>query len=394
MIPDAIEVGRMDLAIHSPFVFGLTLIGPTASCHARLTDLRRSLNAIGQQSPPVAHGFGGNFIVDQVQSLVDPHQSLAVPIPHEWLDEQMTISHRSPTLTIRFLSPFCAQLPRRYGRGADDSRDSRAGYFDTRRFPVVDFARRLIRRLAEDLAFNFAGIEIDDSAIELLDPPGLRSLHWIKWQYGSPLAPKSLFGVMGRIQVRVRHPHLLAALVLGQFTGVGEKTNFGLGRYFLEEVQKAIPAECPPFLRAQRKQPLILSAFDMPGVAREAERLGEPHEAIASLTQEILRGGYTPRPAFRFLLPGTKLRVVAVPSRAERALQRGVHELLAPVLDRFLSDSSIAYRKGLGRHTATERIARAYREGWRWALRSDFHRFFDSVDHTLLREKTRSLCAR
>lgn len=79
--------------------------------------------------------------------------------------------------------------------------------------------------------------------------------------------------------------------------------------------------------------------------------------------------------------------MLAVPSRSERALQRGVHEILMPVLDRFLSDSCQAYRRGLGRRTAAERIHKAYHAGWRWALRSDFHHFFDSVDHRLLRQK-------
>jgi CRISPR-associated protein Cas1 len=61
--------------------------------------------------------------------------------------------------------------------------------------------------------------------------------------------------------------------------------------------------------------------------------------------------------------------------------------MLSPVLDRFLSDSCQAYRRGLGRKTAAERIHKAFGEGWRWALKADFHRFFDSVDHALLRDK-------
>lgn len=420
MMPDAVEVGRMVFENDEPFAFGLNVWGDNQrDCQRRFGRLIEGLQHIGSQSrsskalrhtrssanddaPPRIGagrknptlpggkdemGLRGNFVVSEVQSLVDPDSEQLVAIPDIWIDQMVELSKRASNgLTLRWLSPLCAQLPPRFGKH-NDQPDSRAGFFDQQRFPLADLLRRLQRRLTEEFSIPCS---ISDRSFEqavLLTPPNLDRLHWIKWQYGPAQFPKSLFGVMGRIKIQTEDNSLLRLLVLGQFSGVGEKTAFGMGRYIIEEVQSALPDNVPRFLRAVRGKSLIELAMQQPEVEQEAQRLGESIGHVRSLARRVVDPGYEPEPVIRFLLAGAKSRLLSVPSRAERALQRGVHEILMPVLDRFLSDSCQAYRRGLGRKTAAERIHQAYRQGWRWALRSDFHHFFDSVDHALLREK-------
>ena len=389
VIPDPVEVGRMELAAGSDYALGLTLWDPQPSdCLGRWNRLAHALHEIGQQQTRTGQrGLGGNFTIERVHSLVDPNCQIPLAIPADWIDAQVDYARRRPRLTLRWLSPLCAQLPRRFGKRFDQVGDSRAGFFDPQRFPLADLCRRLLERLTNSFQCDFSHLTGDDSEIHLLDPPGLTSLAWIKWMYGRQEETKSLFGVMGRIVVQVDRPELVLPLVLGQYTAVGEKTNFGLGRYVIEETQAALPPGTPRFLRATRARTLVQLAMEHPSIEQEAERLNESVGHVRRLAKQIVANDFEPQPVERFLLPGEKPRLLAIPSRAERALQRAVHELLSPVLDRYLTDSCIAYRKGLGRHTAADRIHRAFREGWRWALRADFHRFFDSIDHRLLREQ-------
>ncbi len=85
--------------------------------------------------------------------------------------------------------------------------------------------------------------------------------------------------------------------------------------------------------------------------------------------------------------PGGKARVLSIPMRMDRALQRVALTKLAPALDQFFEESSLAYRRGLGRKRAARRLRRAFQEGYRIALRSDFAQFFDTIDHALLRDR-------
>ncbi len=390
VIPDAVEVGRMNLHKGERFHFGVTLWDRDAKhCEDRWQRLLMGLQHAGKQSSRESgtRGLGSNFTVKEVVSLVDPQSDRPVSIPDEWIERQVDVAKKKKSLTLRWLSPLCAMLPSRFGKPEGKFGDQRAGYFDTMRFPIADFSNRLLRRLGEEFFFDLPSIHVDHADVELLDPPGLGRLHWIKWRYGAGKKKNSLFGLMGRMVICVHRQDLIRPLILGQYTAVGERTNFGLGRYVIEEVQSALPSYVPTNLRARRSVGLVELAFAAPVVESEAHRLNISVSDARSVATKIADGHYQPTPAQRFLLPGEKPRVIALPSRSERVLQRAVHELLLPVLDRFLTDSCQAYRRGFGRQTAAQRIQKAFGQGWRWALKADFHHFFDSVDHTLLRDK-------
>jgi len=175
--------------------------------------------------------------------------------------------------------------------------------------------------------------------------------------------------------------------VLGQYTAVGEKTNLGLGRYVIEELQSVMPIGLPRHLRVPRASSLVSVAM-----ARSLE-IGNTTDSpvnkkeLSEATELVEAGRYEPQCVHRFLLPGDKPRLISVPSRIDRILQRGILETLNEPVDTFLSESCIAYRQGLSRKNAADRIRLAYQQGYRWSLKADFHRFFDSIDHRLLEDK-------
>lgn len=400
VIPDAIEVGRMKLEQNSLYAFGVTLVDhDRLQCESRFEGLVHALQQIGADKIAMTKGLGGNFLIERCHSLIQPESDRPIAIPQNWIDLQVQAALASRSLHLRWLSPLCASLPKRYQKDG-----KKAGFFDSQRFPITDLGNRLLRRLSE----SFKAIEpfaVHASDLKVIDPPNLSRLHWIKWQYGGVNPDQHrkhsrenksassrqqigrLFGVMGRMTIDVRNPKMVRALVLGQYAHIGERINFGLGRYTIENVQSALPANVPHNLRAYRGIELTDIAFAGPAMENEAHRLNVPIGRVRDEADEIARGTFHPRPADKFLLPGEKPRLISVPARPERVLQRAIYEQLYPVIDRFLSDSCIAYRKGMGRNNATVRLEKAFHEGWRWALKADFHHFFDSVEHSLLKDK-------
>ncbi len=438
VIPDPIEVGRMSIAKDALYAFGLNLWH--CSEEQARSDFIGLIEAIGEIGNETSgkhrkQGLGGNFRIDHHHSLVAEESTAPVAIPEHWIDLQEHNARSQSRLTLRWLTPLCASLPKRFGKNG-----RKPGFFDNKRFPIHDLANRLVTRLDQTIGVDLNGLkQVHNSDIHLLDKPGLSRLHWIKWLYGEQIAqitasslpvaeqqtaavsqgadtgnhinsnryrsrPKhqtssnhkwkktnqlkgQLYGVIGRVQVEVRCPKLLRALVLGQYSNVGEGTNYGLGRYVIEETQQCLTVRIPPFLRAQRSVSQSELAFEHPIFEQECHRLNVSTSQARQQAQTVVDGTFEARPVERFLLPGEKTRLISVPARSERVLQKAIYEQLNPTLDRFLSDSCIAYRKGLSRKNAAQKIEQAFTQGWRWALKADFHHFFDSIDHRILRDK-------
>jgi CRISPR-associated protein Cas1 len=403
---DAVEVGRWTIDKDESYAFGWTIWdSPHHCCRELFERMVDAVRKIGCDGEARRNGLGGNFQIHECHSLVDPDAATPVAIPQDWIERQIEAAAEHETLTLRWVSPLRATLPSRLR-----SSQKRHQFFDTHVFPLADLADRLVRRLRETIGITSLDNQpVLERDIQVVDPPGLSRLHWIKWQYGkierganhkgkprrkkqsgrrdSDLLSGQLYGVMGRLVVRVNRKSLLPALVLGQYSLVGERTTFGQGRYVIEETQHCLPDHVPLHLRAARAMELADLALRSPAVQQEANRLNVSATDLRKVAKAIQAGTFEPRPAERFLLPGDKPRLISVPSRPERVAQRAVYELLYPTLDRFLSDSCYAYRRGLGRHNAAARITESFQEGWRWALKADFHHFFDSVDHRVLQDK-------
>lgn len=84
---------------------------------------------------------------------------------------------------------------------------------------------------------------------------------------------------------------------------------------------------------------------------------------------------------------GGALRLLLVPTVADRVAQTAVASWLGSHWNSSFDASSFAYRPGFGVHDALRRIAELRNQGFRWVLDADIRSFFDSITHSLLLDK-------
>lgn len=106
---------------------------------------------------------------------------------------------------------------------------------------------------------------------------------------------------------------------------------------------------------------------------------------LTRLARRLEDGDYQAKPLRPIAtLRGGKARTRAVPTVADRVVQRAFLQVCAPVLaDRV--EASFAYRPGRSWLDAVARAQRHRDEGLEWVLRTDIEDFFATIDHTGLR---------
>lgn len=405
---DAPEQARIDLRAGEPYAFGWTLLAPDGAAAARTTGaVLRGLVALGHKKLPNAKVLGGNFVLRSVEDLVKGEEirpgASGTPdlmcIPGAHLRREFERVDTPRRLALRFTSPL------RIERGDAFKQDGRR-YFDSQHFDSARFVQRVRHRLA---GLNLWPRPEDDWPHEaaLLE----NRLVWLDLAYGGAKG-KTLGGAVGRVVLDCPRIDIIAALVMGQYARVGLNTRFGFGAYRIEELGPE------PFACA-RARPLLAAAMASHELQRAADELDLPSGSTRRLAEQVLRGDYEPGPHARVGIarhatpatgPGEKaegtqtgegkahartpsVRVLSIPSRADRALQRAVLSVLAPALDGFFEQSSLAYRKGLGRTRAAMRVRDAVGRGYQFALRADFSRFFDSIPHDRLADRLEAYLA-
>ena len=380
LLPSVPEQARMVLKKGEAYHFGLTVIASTESAaNEKLGHVLLGLDQIGKTPPAAAKGLSGNFSNVRAQELVTftpstpaDRSPMLAAIPQASLDQETERLRRLTELTLRFQSPLRCERP-------NDLQCSGATCFNESLFLPDVFLRRASRRLHE-LGFLDEPGEISPRQVELIE----NRLVWLDVSYGPREHRKALGGAVGRVRLHVRDRELARILVLGQYLRVGEKTRFGFGAFRVEELGPD-PYACP------RSSGLLALALHAPELDSIAEDCGVEQGRMAVLVEQVLSGGHEPRSPRKFLIrterPGDAPRLLCVPHAEDRALQSAVLVQIAPALDLFFEESSLAYRKGLGRQRAAQRLRDAYRQGFHWAIRADIHRFFDSIDHAILRDR-------
>ena len=169
-------------------------------------------------------------------------------------------------------------------------------------------------------------------------------------------------------------PVAVAALMWGQYTRIGKNLHFGFGRYRIEELGPD-PTEC------QRARPLLDLCLSPAAIAHSAAEHDLEPEAFRRAAEELRAGTYQPGQAHRVVLRSADgaSRELRIPPVEDRALQRLILARLGPALDRLFETSSFAWRRGLNRASAARCIERLVNDGWHFAVRADFDRFFDRV---------------
>ncbi len=382
LLLDAPEQLITDLAPEDRYALGFTLLASSRDEAAqRCHQIARGLKVVGRKRPRRGVQLGGNFQLDQIEDLVGQtpltlrsrHHAGAPtvePIPQASIAAECAKLEDHETLTLRFLSPLRAHRPK-------PDRSPGQTYFSRDYFNPQAFVSRILLRLRSlgilaprpDLR---AGAESLDGHLEVVR----NELVWLDLKYGYRGDHQSLDGALGIVALRVPAREVRHLLAWGQYIRIGESTRFGHGRYRIEELG-ADPFPC------WRARGLLQHAFDGATLDRAAQQYELPSGVTRQAAAALVAREYTPADHARITITSAagKSRELSVPSRLDRALQRAVLDLIATPLDSLLEDSSFAYRPGLSRDRAAVRIRRAWRKGYRWAVRADIMRFFDSVSH-------------
>ena len=143
----------------------------------------------------------------------------------------------------------------------------------------------------------------------------------------------------------------------------------------------------------------------MPGIVKwenlllafcRAERgLSDKHEAdvyrenldenLRFLRDGLADGSFPFGEYHSFEVRDPKTRMIHAPAFRERVAQHAIFNLCEPIMEKKLIDDCFACRKGKGTHGALNR-AQVFARRYKWYLKLDVRRFFDSVVHSQLLE--------
>jgi len=244
-----------------------------------------------------------------------------------------------------------------------------------------------------------------------------KHLFWTDNHYTDKLGKEHVMGgISGNITLELppNFPTItLQRLILGQYTGIGQLTAFGWGRYRLSTTdnhfsyRRTLPARSM-LMQAQQKKNLIkawrhVTDNNIPPDNPDASEplLYEdytfnddiPIERLEQDLQKCLYGDYqTPELRGHIITkPNGGIRTLAVPPIYDRILQRAIAQVMTPALEKLMDNNSHGFRPGRSRLTARYDIQAAWRQGYRWVYESDIKDFFDSVCLQRLRERLNAL---
>jgi CRISP-associated protein Cas1 len=109
-------------------------------------------------------------------------------------------------------------------------------------------------------------------------------------------------------------------------------------------------------------------------------------QRLARLSRELVSGTYWPRPVRLVEVPKRAggMRVLAIPSVADRVAQTAAAGVLTPILDAEFEDASFGYRPGRSVRMAVTRVAALREQGYVWVVDGDIASYFDRIPHDKL----------
>jgi retron-type reverse transcriptase len=107
---------------------------------------------------------------------------------------------------------------------------------------------------------------------------------------------------------------------------------------------------------------------------------------VLQLRRELREGCYQPGGYRTFMICDPKVRVISAAPFRDRVVHHAICTALEPIFERYAISDSYACRVGKGTHAAllkAQQLAGRYP----WFLKLDIERFFERLDHDLLREQ-------
>jgi hypothetical protein len=111
---------------------------------------------------------------------------------------------------------------------------------------------------------------------------------------------------------------------------------------------------------------------------------------VLKLQREMLDGGYRPRPYRTFSVSDPKPRTISAADFRDRVAHHALCAALEPFFERAAIFDSYACRPGKGTHAAVRR-AQKFSGRFRFFLKLDVRKFFENVDHGVLKAGLRRL---
>ena len=132
------------------------------------------------------------------------------------------------------------------------------------------------------------------------------------------------------------------------------------------------------------------SGVDQESIERFEQRLGDN---LYVLWNRLCSGSYFPPPVKGVAIPKKSggVRMLGVPTVADRVAQTVVKMVLEPILEPQFHPDSYGYRPG---RSALDAVARVRRRCWDydWVIEFDIKGLFDHIDHVLLMRAVRKHC--
>lgn len=405
---DTAESGRVDYAAGDCYRFTLIALAGgenlLQTILAGLAGLPAGAQRAGSKLP-----FRNNLQLISIHDAFteQPAQRLEALTPYgaEQLNREAAAWGDAKTLRWEFLSPARLVKPpelRKDARGearfCRDSRDVTAELLLAR---VYDALADLLRKNGVTPAPRPA-------------PPVLRTveshLFWINTDYtDADGQDHPMGGVTGHMAFETDQtipPEWRAVLLLGQYTGIGQRPAFGFGRYRLTReltpLYRRPPAAHSLLMHAMQEENRLSALQHIRSNLEETAAVDDAQAALEddtllpcleALARRLLEGRYQ-APALIGVLAAKNdggVRALAIPPLADRILQRAVTQTLTPGLEHFQYPRSFGFRPGRSRLQARYAIQAAWREGYRWVYESDIADFFDSVDWQRLESRLRAL---